>query len=123
MGGAGQRTRGSGRLPRRRVRAAVTTRPATEPVGLPRWLLVPAAAGVLLVAVPVVGLLLRVPWAELPRLLGSEASLAALGLSLRTSVAATALATALGVPLALVLAGGPPPPGRLVRTGVPLAVV
>ena len=99
------------------------TRPATEPVGLPRWLLMPAAAGVLLVAVPVVGLLLRVPWGELPRLLASEASLAALGLSLRTSVAATALAAVLGVPLALVLAWARPPLVRVVRTVVLLPLV
>ncbi|WP_251839762.1 ABC transporter permease [Oceanitalea stevensii] len=91
--------------------------------GLPRWVLVPAAVGVLLIALPVVGMLLRVPWAELPALLGSEASLAALGLSLRTSAAATALAVVLGVPLALVLAWGRLPGARVVRTVVLLPLV
>ncbi|WP_454083796.1 ABC transporter permease [Georgenia sp. Marseille-Q6866] len=91
--------------------------------GLPRWVLVPAAVGVLLIALPVLGMLLRVPWADLPALLGSQASLAALALSLRTSAAATALAVVLGVPLALVLAWGRLPGARVVRTVVLLPLV
>ncbi|MCM3661904.1 ABC transporter permease [Georgenia satyanarayanai] len=91
--------------------------------GLPRWAIVPAAVGVLLIALPVLGMLLRVPWVELPTLLGSEASLAALALSLRTSAAATVLAVVLGVPLALVLAWGRLPGARVVRTVVLLPLV
>lgn len=91
--------------------------------GLPRWVLVPAAVGVLLIALPVLGMLLRVPWADLPALLGSQASLAAIALSLRTSAAATVLAVVLGVPLALVLAWGRLPGARVVRTVVLLPLV
>lgn len=91
--------------------------------GLPRWVLLPAVVGVLLVALPVLGLVLRVPWAELPALLTSQASLAALGLSLRTAVAATLLAAVVGVPLALLLAWGRLPGARVVRTVVLLPLV
>src|SRR5690625_8033962 len=49
-------------------------------------------------------MLARVPWGSLPELLGSPAALQAMGLSLLTSVCATLLALALGVPLAFVLA-------------------
>ena len=91
--------------------------------GLPRWVLVPAVLGVLLIALPVLGMVLRVPWAELPTLLTSEASLAALWLSLRTSAAATLLAVVLGVPLALVLAWTQLPGLRVLRTVVLLPLV
>ena len=43
----------------------------------------PAALGLLLVAVPLVGVVLRVDLARLPELVTSDASRAALGLSLR----------------------------------------
>lgn len=72
--------------------------------GLPRWVWLPAAVGAALVVLPVVALLTRVDWAELPALLTSESSRAALSLSLRTAAAATVLCVLLGVPLALVLA-------------------
>lgn len=91
--------------------------------GLPRWLLLPAGLAVLLIALPVLGMVLRVPWAQLPELLTSEASLAALGLSLRTSLIATLLATVLGVPLALVLAWSRLPGARILRTVVLLPLV
>ncbi|HLS64538.1 MAG TPA: ABC transporter permease [Ruania sp.] len=91
--------------------------------GLPRWILAPAVVGVLLIAVPVLAMVLQVPWADLPELLTSEASLAALWLSVRTSTAATLLAVVLGVPLALVLAWGRLPGARVVRTVVLLPLV
>lgn len=98
----------------------------TAPSGtgnLPRPVLLIAAAAVLVVAVPVVGLLLRVPWSRFPELVTSEASLAALGLSLQTSAAATLLCVLLGVPLALVLARSSLPGLRAVRTVVLLPLV
>ncbi|MFC7404341.1 ABC transporter permease [Georgenia alba] len=91
--------------------------------GLPRTALLLALLGALLVAVPVLGLLLEVPWPRLPALLTSEASLAALWLSVRTSVAATALCLVLGVPLALVLARARLPGLRAIRTLVLLPLV
>ncbi|GMA40940.1 ABC transporter permease [Mobilicoccus caccae] len=71
---------------------------------LPRWVWIPAALALCLVAGPLAGLLARVDWAGLPTLLSSESSLAALWLSLRTAVVSTLLCILLGVPLALVLA-------------------
>lgn len=75
-------------------------------MGLPRWLLVPAAVGTLLIGLPLAAVAVGVPWTELPALLTAESSRAALLLSLRTSAAATALCLVLGVPIALVLARG-----------------
>ncbi|RLZ02347.1 molybdate ABC transporter permease subunit, partial [Kocuria tytonicola] len=70
----------------------------------PRWVLLPAVLGALLILLPLVGLLLRIDWVHLEELLTSESSLAALSLSLRTAVVSTALCMVLGCPLALVLA-------------------
>ncbi|MFH5820995.1 ABC transporter permease [Georgenia sp. AZ-5] len=91
--------------------------------GLPGWAFLPAALGVLLLAVPVAGVLLEVPWARFPALVASEASVDALALSLRTSLAATGLCVLLGVPLALVLARARWPGMRVVRTVVLLPLV
>ncbi|MPV89941.1 molybdate ABC transporter permease subunit, partial [Georgenia ruanii] len=96
---------------------------AAVPAGLPRWVAAPAAIAVLLLALPVLGMLLRVPWARFPALLATEASVDALLLSLRTSLAATALCVLLGVPLALVLARTRWPGQRVVRTLVLLPLV
>ncbi|WP_066043156.1 ABC transporter permease [Herbiconiux solani] len=71
---------------------------------LPRWLIVVAIVGAAFVVLPLAGMVLRVDWANFLPLITSESSLDALGLSLRTSLAATALCIVLGVPMALVLA-------------------
>lgn len=78
--------------------------PTRGGAGLPRWLLAPAALAVLFLAVPLLGIAARVPWGDLPALLTSRSSLDALGLSLLTCLAATALSLLIGLPLALVLA-------------------
>jgi molybdate transport system permease protein len=72
--------------------------------GVPRWVTVLAIIGAAFVLVPLVAMVVRVNWAEFIPLITSESSLDALWLSLRTSVAATALCVVLGVPMALVLA-------------------
>jgi molybdate transport system permease protein len=59
---------------------------------------------VVLFALPLAGLLLRVPWSDLPSLLTSDIALDALRLSLISSVAATVISLVIGVPLAWVLA-------------------
>ena len=73
-------------------------------VGLPRWMVAPAAVGMLFIALPLLAMLTRVDWAEFPALITSPSSRSALLLSLRTSTIATGLCVALGVPMALVLA-------------------
>lgn len=70
----------------------------------PRWVVLPAALGMLLVALPLAGLLSKVPWPGLWELLTSQSSLAALQLSILTASVSTVFCIALGVPMALVLA-------------------
>lgn len=53
---------------------------------------------------PLVAMALRVDWSQFGSLVTSDSSLTALGLSLRTSAAATVLCIVLGVPMAMVLA-------------------
>lgn len=106
----------------RSPRSTLSRTPAV-PARPPRWVLVPAALGLLLVAVPLVGVVLRVDLARLPELVTSDASRAALGLSLRTSLATTALCVVLGVPIALVLARGRARWLSLVRAVVLLPLV
>lgn len=60
--------------------------------------------GLAVFAIPLIGLLGRVPWARLQELLTSEIVTDALLLSLITSLAATAIAFVLGVPVAMLLA-------------------
>jgi molybdate transport system permease protein len=73
-------------------------------LGVPGWLFVPAVLCGGFVVLPVLAMTARVDWAELPRLITSESSVDALLLSLRTSLASTAVCVVLGVPMALVLA-------------------
>lgn len=75
--------------------------PSTRP--LPGWLFVPAGLGLLLVAVPIIGLLSRVPWPDLVAHLSTPSSMDALVLSLLTCTASLALSVAVGLPLALAL--------------------
>jgi molybdate transport system permease protein len=75
------------------------------------------------VALPLVGLVGRVDWSELPAALTSTEAAAAIRLSLASSVAATALAVVLGLPLAWVLARTSFPGRSLVRGVVLLPLV
>lgn len=70
----------------------------------PRWVVLPAALGMLLVALPLAGLLSRVPWPGLWELLTSQSSLAALQLSIFTASVSTVFCIVLGAPMALILA-------------------
>ncbi|GAA0992174.1 molybdate transport system permease protein [Subtercola frigoramans] len=63
-----------------------------------------AVAGAAFVLLPLVAIVARVDWVQFIPLVSSPASLDALWLSLRTSLAATILCIVFGVPLALVLA-------------------
>jgi molybdate transport system permease protein len=71
---------------------------------LPRWLWLPGGVALAVVAVPLLGIVVRIPWSDVPTLLTTEASVAALRLSLLTCLAATALSLLLGLPLAILLA-------------------
>lgn len=71
---------------------------------IPRMLYLPAAIGLGLLTLPIIGLIARVEWATVPSALTSPAAVDALWLSLRTGTAATALCLVLGIPLAVVMA-------------------
>jgi molybdate transport system permease protein len=96
---------------------------ASTLLGVPRWIMVLAALGALLLLLPLAGMAATVEWAQLPALVTSPSALAALGLSLRTAVASTALCVLLGVPMALVLARTRFPGQRVVRALVLLPLV
>ena len=98
------------------------------PSGKPRpsipWALgVPAALAVVFLALPLLALLLRAPWSDLPDLLREPEVRHALRLSLVTATAATALAIVIGVPLAWVLARARLPGTNLLRAMVLLPLV
>lgn len=90
---------------------------------LPLPIVAPALVGVCFLLLPLVGLLLRTPWSRLVEVLRSPHVVAALRLSVWTSLLATALALLVGVPLAWVLARGRFPGKALVRALVTLPLV
>ncbi len=96
--------------------------PATRS-GLPAWAFAPAALGAAFVVLPLVAVVARVDWPSFGSLVTSEASLAALRLSLLTASASTALCLLLGVPLALVLARCSFPGLRVLRSLVLVPLV
>ena len=89
----------------------------------PAALLVPAVLGLAFLIVPLIGLLIRAPWRDLPRLLGTAEVLDALRLSLVTATLATGLSVILGVPLAWLLARSELPGRALLRALVTLPLV
>jgi len=69
----------------------------------PVRLLLPSGIAVLFLVVPLVGLVVRSPWRELPDLLSDPVAVDALRLSLVTSAAAMLLCLVVGLPLAWLL--------------------
>ncbi|HEY6634397.1 MAG TPA: ABC transporter permease [Acidimicrobiia bacterium] len=89
-----------------------------DPVGRPPVLLIILGAlGLALFVIPLLGLLGRVPWDDLPELLRSDLVTEALRLSMIASVSATAISLLLGVPLAWLFARVEFP-GRAVARGI-----
>ncbi len=113
-------------MPGRGVKVALLNpaHPAGErALALPLLLWVPAALAFALIALPVVGLLVRADWARMPQLLTSDAALAALRLSLETAAISTVLCVVVGGPLAAVLARGRLPGLSFLRSVVLLPLV
>ncbi|HJQ88309.1 MAG TPA: molybdate ABC transporter permease subunit, partial [Propionibacteriaceae bacterium] len=71
---------------------------------MPVLLAAPAAVAVLFLVLPLVGLVMRAPWADTGAVLSSEAALQALQLSVITATVSTIIVVLIGVPLAWVLA-------------------
>jgi molybdate transport system permease protein len=89
----------------------------------PILLTILALAGLTVFLLPLVGLLARTPWSQLPALLGRQVVRDALALSLLTSLVATGLAALFGVPLAWILARTEFPGRALLRSIVTLPLV
>lgn len=99
----------------------VVRRPRRE--GTPPGLGVAAAFAVALLVLPLLALLVRAPWADLPQIIVQPSVLSAMRLSLFCASAATAIALVLGVPLAWWLARTDSHSGNLVRALVTLPLV
>ncbi len=95
-------------------------KPPTPP---PRWLPVTATIGLVALALPLVGLLQRMPWSNLIELLGTATVRDALRVSLTVSMAATVASVVLGLPIAILLARHEFRGIRFVRTLVLLPMV
>jgi molybdate transport system permease protein len=89
----------------------------------PAALLVPGLLALGLLVLPLVGILSKTPWSDLPELLGRDKVQDALWLSLRCSLAALGLSVVLGVPLAWLLARSRLPGARLLRGLVTVPLV
>jgi len=89
----------------------------------PAWLWVPVGLGALFVLLPLAAIVARVDWAHFLGLIGSQASLDALRLSVVTALISTALCVLLGVPMAIVLARGSFPGQSVARALVLVPLV
>jgi molybdate transport system permease protein len=89
----------------------------------PALVLVLGSLGLALFAVPLLGLLWRMPWSDLPGLATSSIVTEALALSLVASLSATVISLLIGFPLAWLLARVEFPGRRLVRGLVLLPLV
>ena len=87
---------------------------------------IPAGLALGLLGLPLVALVVRAPWAQLPELLAQPTVISALVLSLTTGLISTLISLVLGIPLALVLAASarwPAVPRRLLRALVTVPLV
>lgn len=85
-----------------------------------------ATAGLALLVLPLLGLLVRAPWAELPTLIASPPVLQALGLSVGTAAISLVLCLVFGIPLAVLLTQSQSwhvVPRRLLRAAITIPLV
>ncbi len=87
-------------------------------IPLPLWLRAPAG-----LAVPLLGVTVRIPWSNVLALLATQEALDALRLSLITCVAATGVSLVIGLPLALVLSRTDSRAAGVARTLVTIPMV
>jgi molybdate transport system permease protein len=90
---------------------------------VPAPLLLPAAAGVAFLILPLAGMVIRAPWVSLPQRLSEPGVFTALRLSLQTATIATLVCLVLGVPLAWLLARVEFAGRRLIRALVTVPLV
>jgi len=84
-------------------------------LGVPVWVVVIAGLSLIFVAGPVLALLVRANWRDLPAALSSPIALQALGLTGITSVSSTLACVILGVPAALLLSACTPRVASILR--------
>ena len=102
----------------------VVTAPTTgRRYGVGAVLLLPAALGVALVVLPLLGLLAGTDWTRLPEYLSGPTVWPAIRLSLLTTMATVVLCLLVGTPLSWVLARSDGPLARLVRALVTVPVI
>lgn len=88
----------------KRAAGALTTDPPPWQSRVPLLLAVPAAIALLFLVLPLVGLVIRAPWAEAGDVLTGAGALQALKLSLITATVSVIIVLLIGVPLAWLLA-------------------
>lgn len=89
----------------------------------PRWILIGAVLGLLALSLPIVGMLIDMPWSRVPEILVSDTAIAALGVSLRTVLVSTFICVILGVPLAIFMSRLTGKLGEVLRTAVTIPMV
>lgn len=89
----------------------------------PRWILIGAVLGLLALSLPIVGMLIDMPWSRVPEILVSDTAIAALGVSLRTVLVSTLICVILGVPLAIFMSRLTGKLGEVLRTAVTIPMV
>ncbi len=90
---------------------------------IPRALYIPAVAGLALLVLPIIGLMTRADWPNVPAAIASPGAVSALSLSLQTGVAATVLCLIVGIPLAMMIARSGPRVAGVLRTLTTLPLV
>lgn len=90
---------------------------------VPLLLAVPAVVALLFLVLPLVGLVLRAPWADAGTVLTSAAALQALRLSLITATVSVIIVVVIGVPLAWVLARPALPGASFLRALITIPLV
>ncbi|MEZ5963137.1 MAG: molybdate ABC transporter permease subunit [Planctomycetota bacterium] len=118
-------TKAPGTLPSEERPSPSRTQPALGAArrALPGVLVLPAAAAAVFFALPLLALVWRAPWPRLGQWLAAPATVDALLLSLRCSVAAAAASFVFGLPLAAWLASGASRLRTVVRVLVTLPMV
>lgn len=90
---------------------------------LPGWVYLPAAIGLAVVVVPLLGLIPRVQWSTFLTDIADPATTAALLLSARSALIAVVLCVIFGVPMALMISRARPRLAAVLRTVVTLPLV
>jgi molybdate transport system permease protein len=90
---------------------------------VPLLLAVPATVALLFLVLPLVGLVVRAPWADAGAVLTSEAALQALQLSMITSTISVIIVVLVGIPLAWLLARPSLPGAAVLRALITIPLV